>query len=101
MPMSKDAQKDFYDALGFEIERQRKRKGTTRYGLARAADQQIGTVTRIENGKSCLVHQLLWLREQLGVSADELLNRALKRARNKGMDDVREETKEIEGSDFI
>lgn len=48
-------------------------KGYTTNRLATAIDEQYTTIKRIENGEGFLVHHLVWIKNVLDITVEDLL----------------------------
>lgn len=86
--MAQGWKKKFYEEFGARIKTARERKNLTLADVARLSGEQYHTIDRIEFGKAFTAHQLIWMREILDLSIDEVL------LETKCFAQSREETKE-------
>jgi transcriptional regulator with XRE-family HTH domain len=64
--------KPFYKMMGSIIKRERLEAGLTVGDLAKLADEQHKTIVHIESGKPFSMHHLVWMKNELGISFDNL-----------------------------
>jgi len=64
--------KPFYKRVGSLVRRERLASGLTVGQLARNVGEQHKTIKHIESGKPFSMHHMVWMRNELGISFDNL-----------------------------
>ncbi|MBF31842.1 MAG: hypothetical protein Unbinned1322contig1000_35 [Prokaryotic dsDNA virus sp.] len=77
--MNKDYQTELYAAIGEVLTARMKSKQLTVSQVARRSGNQFNTVKYVLEGKPFYFHQAIWIRDYLGYSTDELIEKATKR----------------------
>jgi len=75
--MTKDDQKLFYESVGRALTRAREQHKMSISQLARKASDQYNTIAAIEQGKPFMAHQLHWMRKELNMNLNILINDAI------------------------
>lgn len=71
--MTKEWQAKFYMAFGKKLKEIMADRGLTVYDVAKMSGQQFHTVNRIAQGNGFQFHNVVWLRDYLGINVNEVL----------------------------